>query len=1156
MINSWDLRLFTAVIAVIAITATNAADTCEDTSPPPKPNILSEHNEFLEGESFSINCTLRYNSELVVHLDWKYPSNVPKDSIKIQSNQNEIIGHILFTNITITNATRDHHGTYECIAKNNCATKEVKYEKKMLEKPYLNLKKVMESDITQTKQRVMQLVGQFAAYPAASFYFLRDNKTLPTKTTKYDVYTHGVTGDAVLRITNTTIDDTANYTLVVTNGYLTKNVTFDLRIYASPTIYFGAEMDKKFIENTIASLKCEVSGYPLPAVKWSFSNGEEEQTLPSSSELQTSVYKMTAYLDIQIHTSGNITCKATNKWGNANVTRRLLVYEIEGGFGIENRENTWFSQNQDVTITCIASKYDFVEVTWIGPDGQYYENVENTTSPFSLVAKLKLPYITLNQSGEYTCRGIRIDGDEEDEPINITVDAVQSPIIIEPIVDVSEEVSLFQNIQLNCQAEGVPPPTIEWFKDDTPMTSESNREIITNTINHTYVNSTIFIEKMKDEYKGTYECWAESEGVIVKRLYTLGFKESKYTAYWSVIVAIIFILITVVIYLTLKIRREKQLRRAAGVLYFNEGVIKSLNPDLGIDEQAELLPYDKKFEFPPEKLILGKQLGAGAFGVVYKAEARGIINAEETTIVAVKMVKKTADSMYIKALASELKIMVHLGKHINIVNLLGACTKNVGKRELSVIVEYCKFGNIHNYMQRHREVFIDQLTDNKEKNIGRVNRGFSCSSGSTGAHSDYFGVSNTQETDHTFVNTANTNRSARKVSASGYVQPEWRSNYESDYSYDGRNPRPLTSRDLLVWAFQIARGMEYLAARKVLHGDLAARNVLLAEDNVVKICDFGLARSIYKNDEYQKKENSLLPVKWLAIECMTDRIFSTQSDVWSFGIVLWELFSLAKTPYPSIGPSDLLQWLSEGKRLAKPPYADDRLYDLMLRCWEQKPTSRPSFTQLQQLIGGFLEDNVRNHYVDLNSTYLDLNAAPLGHEDYLAMMTAPDYNNLVTPSPHHYVNESRSFFPTTPVQLDDEGYLKMNPVARQIIFNPRPEDNKFDFDARKFNPRVSEASTCGSELTPMLTLNNLPARSGSESDHEGNASPYITMCPTIDEETDEVFEIKQNNANNAKNATINTAVSNPTYITLDVDIEKKPKDIINTYTNVPNGLVK
>ena len=86
--------------------------------------------------------------------------------------------------------------------------------------------------------------------------------------------------------------------------------------------------------------------------------------------------------------------------------------------------------------------------------------------------------------------------------------------------------------------------------------------------------------------------------------------------------------------------------------------------------------------------FLGKQLGAGAFGVVYKADARGIINAEETTEVAVKMVKKTADNMYIKALASELKIMVHLGKHINIVNLLGACTKNVGKRKTMLLLHF------------------------------------------------------------------------------------------------------------------------------------------------------------------------------------------------------------------------------------------------------------------------------------------------------------------------------------------------------------------------------------------------------------------------------------------------------------------------------------
>ncbi|KPJ01940.1 Vascular endothelial growth factor receptor 1 [Papilio xuthus] len=1071
--------------------------------PPPQPRIIGGLPYFLSGETFSLNCTVEYQSNSALALTWRTPNVASK--IQHKTNENETTGGILYSNITILNANVEDAGNYTCISKNSYGQNTASFKKLFLETGFIKLeiggRKI---NPTETNQRLIQFI-------------YCDGKEIHSNKVKYDIK-RPTTGKLTLTIRNLTVTDTANYTCVATNDYDSKNVTRDLRVKAAPVVDFGIPDDIKSVEGTIANLKCKATGYPTPSVEWIFTSesGDQQMLLPSNT--LSTLITTTSYVQIPVRVSGNISCKATNSLNSSTKSRKFIVQELVGGFGIKDIDRTWFYESQNVVLTCVASVYDFANLTWIGIDD-----------------------------------------------MEILDSAKQPPIITEPLKEKNEEVYPYQPLQLTCQAEAVPPPRIEWYKDGNLLLNETNTDIITEMLDHSRINSSVVIKQMLEENKGRYECVAVNEDEITREYFNIAIKEksTNKAAYLSVIGGIVFVLLLLIVYLVWKIRKEKQFRKelaAAGLLYFEEGVTKSLNPDIGIDEQAELLPYDNRFEFPAEKLLLGKQLGAGAFGVVYKAEARGIINAEETTEVAVKMVKKTADNMYIKALATELKIMVHLGKHVNIVNLLGACTKNVGKRELIVIVEYCKFGNIHNYLQKHREVFIDQLTDNKDKNLGKVNKGFSCSSGSSAFHSDYFSSNHTQETDNTLIweKRYALLKALEKyqcnylicVSETGYVQPEWRSNYESDYS-DGRAPRPLFSRDLLAWAFQIARGMEYLASRKVLHGDLAARNVLLAEDNIVKICDFGLARSIYKNDEYQKKENSPLPVKWLAIECMTDRIFSTQSDVWSFGVVLWELFSLAKTPYPNISPPSLLQRLSEGHRLEKPMYADDRLYEVMLRCWAQKPTARPSFTELQEILGEFLEDNVRNHYVDLNSAYIDMNVKAEGQEDYLAMVCAPDYNNLVTPSPHQYVNDSRSFFPPTPTQLqhDDEGYLQMSPATQQTIFSPRATGTKFDFDARKLNPRT-EATTHGSELTPMLTLNNLPARSGSESDHDGNSSPYLNMCPRIEEESDDVFETKQN----LKNIQ-NSAVSNPTYITFDVDLEKKPMNT-NNYINVPNGLVK
>lgn len=191
------------------------------------------------------------------------------------------------------------------------------------------------------------------------------------------------------------------------------------------------------------------------------------------------------------------------------------------------------------------------------------------------------------------------------------------------------------------------------------------------------------------------------------------------------------------------------------------------------------------------------------------------------------------------------------------------------------------------------------------------------------------------------------------------------SGYQSEYRGPVRN---VTTSDLVCWTFQVARGMDYLASRKVLHGDLAARNILLCDDNIVKICDFGLARSLYNNENYKKNNETPLPFKWLALESLSDQVFSTYSDIWAFGVTMWEFFSLAQTPYPGIDPNrDLYLKLLNGYRMDKPKYANQRLYDIMLSCWNQKPETRPLFTQLEKQLSALMEDGVKD--VSLNISH-------------------------------------------------------------------------------------------------------------------------------------------------------------------------------------------
>ncbi|XP_014725200.1 PREDICTED: macrophage-stimulating protein receptor [Sturnus vulgaris] len=190
--------------------------------------------------------------------------------------------------------------------------------------------------------------------------------------------------------------------------------------------------------------------------------------------------------------------------------------------------------------------------------------------------------------------------------------------------------------------------------------------------------------------------------------------------------------------------------------------------------------------------------------------------------------------------------------------------------------------------------------------------------------------------------------------------------------------RSPTVKELIGFGLQVALGMEYLAQKKFVHRDLAARNCMLDETLTVKVADFGLARDVFGKEYYSIRQHrhAKLPVKWMALESLQTQKFTTKSDVWSFGVLMWELLTRGASPYAGVDPYDMAHYLLQGRRLPQPSHCPDTLYRVMLSCWAPAPEDRPSFTGLVGELERVLATLDGEHYVNLAVTYITLDWDP------------------------------------------------------------------------------------------------------------------------------------------------------------------------------------
>ncbi|XP_044227141.1 platelet-derived growth factor receptor beta-like isoform X1 [Thunnus albacares] len=698
------------------------------------------------------------------------------------------------------------------------------------------------------------------------------------------------------------------------------------------------------------TVNCTVSDTDMVFFSWVFPRRQEIE--PLTDFLPNRIRSFVNISTATLADSGVYVCAVQETMQGQTVEKNITITVLDRGYVYLRAGETNVSTllHHTVELSVEVDAHPAPTVIWTKQNQTVATETTSVTTTHltdsRYVSTVTLVRVQMDQSGSYTAT---VSNDDDAAEVVFYLE-VKAPPRITSLSEVGSKAVL-------CVSEGAPPPSVTWYTCHSShrchnMTgswrSQSGasggvavQENITEVEDRgvTQVRSLLTLQSLSS--LSAVRC--EAKNSAGRRARDLRILSSSLLSQVAVLAAVLVLVVIAIIFLIILIVLWRKKPRYE----VRWKVIESVSPD---GQQYTYLdpahlPYSSTWEIPRDNVVLGQVLGSGAFGRVVEATVSGLLHSHSTTKVAVKMVKQSSGA--VQSLMSELKVLVHLGPHLNVVNLLGACTRG---GPVYLITEFCRHGDLVNYLQRNKHTFLQSDAHTKSD-----------------ADGGYMDMNKEESVQYVAMQELSYADIEPAVYETPYTSPD-----QQEASSLLLSDSPLLSlNDLLSFSYQISQAMDFLSSRNCVHRDLAARNVLVCEGKLVKVCDFGLARDLPKDQDYVARGNTFLPVKWMSPESIFQNIYSSQSDVWSYGVLLWEIFSLGGSPYPDLPMTqEFYCALKRGYRMNRPDHAPHNIFDVMKQCWEEKPQDRPAFSSLVVSVGNMLTDDYRKRFVQLTDDFL------------------------------------------------------------------------------------------------------------------------------------------------------------------------------------------